>query len=101
MLLTERHLPARYLGFNKADGWSSQLLLLSFLRQVSAAAYKAADLIAPGTVQPAGGRSTAARTEPHRDRLQRRGPGRLAPAGPKPLAPTVSWAGRVDRSRPG
>ncbi len=100
MLLTEHgiYLRERYLSFNSAGfGWSVRLPLLSFLRQVSAAAYKAADLVTPGNKYNRRWEEYCG-ADPGRIETVYNGvdPADFAPAGPEPAVPTVSWAGRVD-----
>ncbi|WNI14548.1 GT4 family glycosyltransferase PelF [Actinacidiphila sp. ITFR-21] len=100
LLLTEHgvYQRERYLGYRTGPyRWPVKALLLGFFRLLSRETYRTSALITPGNRynrrwEEHGGAA------PDRIRTVYNGvdPGAFPPAGPEPLTPTLTWAGRID-----
>ncbi len=100
LVLTEHgvYLRERYLEYRASPySWPVKALMLSFLRRLCGAGYRAADLVTPGNRynqrwELRGG------ADPTRLQTVYNGvdPAHFPPAGAEPDVPTLSWAGRVD-----
>jgi glycosyltransferase involved in cell wall biosynthesis len=100
LLLTEHgiYLRERYLGFRGAPyRYPVKALHLAFLRRLCAAAYRQADLIAPGNVYNRRWEQRLG-ADPANIRTVYNGvdPADFPPAAGEPDVLTVSWAGRID-----
>ena len=100
LLLSEHgiYLRERYLSYRTAPyRWPVKALILGFFRMLATEGYRGADLITPCNRynrrwEERGG------CDPERIRTIYNGvdPGLFPYAGPEPVTPTLSWAGRVD-----
>lgn len=100
LLLTEHgvYLRERYLGYRTAPyRWPVKAVVLGFFRLLAEETYRRAALVTPGNRynrlwEEEGG------ADPRLIRTVYNGvdPAAFPPAGPEPVAPTLSWAGRVD-----
>jgi glycosyltransferase involved in cell wall biosynthesis len=100
LCLTEHgiYLRERYLGYGKSPyAWPVKALVLGFLRLLSGAGYRAADLVTPGNRY---NQRWEVRCGARADLIQTVyngvDPGDFPAAGAEPAVPTISWAGRVD-----
>ena len=100
LCLTEHgiYLRERYLGFRRSPyGWPVKALMLGFLRLLSGAGYRAADLVTPGNRY---NRRWEERCGARPDRIETVyngvDPDHFPTAAAEPAVPTISWAGRVD-----
>jgi glycosyltransferase involved in cell wall biosynthesis len=91
--LRERYLDYQRLGY----GWPVKAVMLGFLRRLSGAGYRAADLVTPGNRY---NQRWELLCGAHADRIQTVyngiDPADFNAAGAEPAIPTISWAGRVD-----
>ncbi|MET8826245.1 GT4 family glycosyltransferase PelF [Streptomyces sp. NPDC004610] len=100
LLLTEHgvYLRERYLGYRTAPyRWPVKAVVLGFFRLLAEETYRRAALITPGNRynrlwEEEGG----AAPESIRTVYNGVDPSAFPPAGPEPVEPTLSWAGRVD-----
>lgn len=100
LCLTEHgiYLRERYLEYGRSPyTWPVKALILGFLRLLSSAAYRAADLVTPGNLYNQRWEVRCG-ARPGRIQTVYNGvdPGRFPAAGGEPATPTISWAGRVD-----
>lgn len=100
LCLTEHgiYLRERYLGYARSPyTWPVKALVLGFLRLLSGAGYRAADLVTPGNLYNQRWEVRCG-ARPDRIRTVYNGvdPSGFPAAGGEPPVPTVSWAGRVD-----
>lgn len=100
LCLTEHgiYLRERYLGYASSPyTWPIKAVMLGFLRLLSGAGYRAADLVTPGNLY---NQRWEVRCGARPDRIQTVyngvDPGDFPAAGGEPATPTISWAGRVD-----
>jgi glycosyltransferase involved in cell wall biosynthesis len=100
LCLTEHgiYLRERYLGYgNSPYTWPVKAMILGFLRLLSGAGYRAADLVTPGNLY---NQRWEVRCGARPDRIQTVyngvDPADFPAAGGEPATPTISWAGRVD-----
>jgi glycosyltransferase involved in cell wall biosynthesis len=100
LCLTEHgiYLRERYLGYASSPyPWPVKAVMLGFLRLLSGAGYRAADLVTPGNLY---NQRWEVRCGARPDRIQTVyngvDPGDFPAAGAEPATPTISWAGRVD-----
>ncbi|MBC9718476.1 GT4 family glycosyltransferase PelF [Streptomyces sp. TRM66268-LWL] len=100
LLLTEHgvYLRERYLGYRTGEfTWPVKYLLLGFFRLLAEETYRVATLITPGNrynrlwEERGGAAPGAIRTV-----YNGVDPAAFPPAGPEPVTPTLSWAGRID-----
>ncbi|MCD0451296.1 GT4 family glycosyltransferase PelF [Actinocorallia sp. API 0066] len=99
LCLTEHgiYLRERYLGYAHGYTWPVKAVMLRFLRLLCAEGYRAADLITPGNrYNQRWETRCGAREERIRTVYNGVDPEAFPPAGPEPVRPTLSWAGRID-----
>lgn len=100
LCLTEHgiYLRERYLGYARSPyTWPVKAVVLGFLRLLSGAGYRAADLVTPGNLYNRRWEERCG-ARPDRIRTVYNGvdPRDFPAAGGEPATPTITWAGRVD-----